>query len=380
MKKVIGILFLCFLTIATFSFAEETNEDIMVINSFDAEDVENLMQSEDSNIIFDDLYKMDQNVTITETIDGNVYVMAQSLKIESALIFGNLYVMAEEVEINDSNINGSIYVLGQKININCSTNDMYVYGNNVKFGTETKILRDMKIICSSLDFNGNVGRNIYANVGNIKLGNEAIVGGKLEYSSEKEIDNIDNSKIANVKYNEKNNEEKVVEDKVNIGEIIINILSLIFKTLIIVLMIVLLENNFNKIKRSDSIAKDFLKNTGKGFLFLILVPIISILFIISIIGTGLGFVIIALYIIALYFSVSIASIEIAKRILDKKQIEIKRTNLIGLSIGIVIVTKLLGYIPFIGSLIKFVIVLIGLGMTFSLIFQKVKKEEVINEN
>ncbi len=123
---------------------------------------------------------------------------------------------------------------------------------------------------------------------------------------------------------------------------------------------------------------DFLKNTGKGALMLIFLPILSVVLMLSVIGVGFGLIVLVLYIIGLCVAIPIASVEIAHRILAKKE-EVKKGLWIGLSIVVSLLIWAMKFVPVIGGIIRFILVLIGLGIICSLIFQRNKKEEV-NEN
>lgn len=123
---------------------------------------------------------------------------------------------------------------------------------------------------------------------------------------------------------------------------------------------------------------DFLKSTGKGALMLIFVPILSVVLMLSILGLGFGMIILALYIILLCVAIPITSVEIAYRILGKKE-DVKKAVWIGISILVSLVIWGIKFIPVVGGIVRLIVILIGLGIVSSLIFQRNKKEKV-NEN
>ena len=137
-------------------------------------------------------------------------------------------------------------------------------------------------------------------------------------------------------------------------------------------------NKFNKLKRTENVATDLLLAMCKGAGVLVLVPLIAVVLMCTVIGIALGISVIAIYVVLLYIATAMVAIEIAYRILSKKE-EIKKGAIIGISILISIAIWAIGLIPLVGGAVKFIVLLMGLGILFDLMFQKIKKEEV-NEN
>lgn len=398
MKRIVGILFLSIIMITTISFAaypselEETeNDGLEVFGTLEESDLENYddlvepiseedgQAFEEASIIYDDIYRMGEEVTVNENVDANVYVMGENVKIDGAFIYGNLYVMANKIEIIDSEIEGSIYALGENISFSGSANDIYACASNIDFDLDSYIWRSAKVGADTVNMNGNIGRNLYASVNNLSIGDNATIEGSLNYYSANEGNIAEQAKIGEVNF-----EQQKIEEDANGGIDFIGYLydamTVALKTLIVALIIVFFINKFNNIKRTNNVATDLLKATGKGTLVFVVVPIIFIILICSIIGVGLGFALMALYIIAIYIATSTVSLEITHRILNKqKDVEIKKWKIVGISILISLAIWAIGLIPVIGGIIKFILILMGLGIWYTIIFQRNKKETV-NEN
>lgn len=379
MKKVIGILFLCFIMIATISFA--TTEDTLPINDMAEYDIMPISEEptdiggEGYEMIYDDVYKMENQVTIQEIIDGNVYVMAREVKVDNAVIYGNLFVMAEEIEIINSEISGAVFALGEKINFSGMTNDLYACGSKVDIGADSYVWRNAKVAGETIHINGNVGRNLYAGVNQLNVGDTAKIEGTLQYFSPREGNISDQAQIQEVQFTQDEQEENTQTTTTNY---VYEMASVVFQTLIVALVIVFLVGKFKTLKRTDNLGMDFLKSTGKGALMLIFVPILSVVLMLSILGLGFGMIVLVLYIILLCVAIPITSVEIAHRILAKKE-DVKKAVWIGVSILVSLVIWVIKFIPVVGGIVRFIVILIGLGIVSSLIFQRNKKEEV-NEN
>lgn len=408
MKKVIGILFLIVILIATTALAaypedlenaelEQTKEDnITTLTDEQLENAEDLIQtpaSDGSGILEatekvtegdvdlheGDLYEMNSDVTISKMVNGNVYVMGQNVTFENAVIYGNAFVLGQNVEIKNSEINGSLYVACEKISFSGTTNDLYACGADIVFNNDAHIWRDVKVVGENVKLNGSIGRNVYAGAENLIVDEGTIVTGELNYASENEASISDKVQIANINFEkqESSNKEETIKSKFNPMSYVSSLLTTIIKTVIIALLVVLFIDKFNKLNRSENIAGDLLKNAGIGALVLILMPIISIVLIFTILASGIGLVVLLGYIIAIYISSSLASIEVATIILNKmkKDQPVSNKMKIGCSVLVGIALYLIGLIPALGGIVKFAFVLIGLGVLFNLLFKKNKVVE-----
>lgn len=393
MKKRIGVLFLSLMMLATISLAaypaeleeQELQELETLENSENGEyGIEPISEEageaeEEYEVIEDDLYQMDRNITITQIINGNVYVMGETVKIKDTIIYGNVYVMAQEVEIENVEIDGSVYVMAEKMNFSGTAYDVYACGSKIDFDLNSYVWRNVKVAGDEIKINGNIGRSVYAGANHLSVGDNAIIEGALKYVSKTEGDISSEAQIEDIYFEQEQQNDR--EDyEPNAASYVFEALNVAFQTLIVVLILVFCVGKFKALKRTDNVAVDFLKNTGKGSLWLIFVPIVSILLMISVIGIGFGIIVLTLYIISLYIALAVTSVEITHRILAKQEEnEVKKGKMIGVAVLISLVIWAIKFIPVLGSLIRFIAILIGLGIMSTLIFQKNKKEE-INEN
>ena len=189
----------------------------------------------------------------------------------------------------------------------------------------------------------------------------------------------DTASINDVQYHKITVKEENKES--NVKNYIYPVISVIFKTLIVSLMVVFFVNKFRKLRRTENVAKDLLKLTGKGLAVLILVPIISFILLISYVGTAFSIVVVLVYLLLLYIATSIISIEIAYRVLSKKEeSQIQNGKWIGVSVLVALIISIIGLIPTIGGIVKFILILMGLGMQYDIIFQREKVNGEVNEN
>lgn len=393
MKKRIGVLFLSLMMLATLSWAAYPAE-LEEQELKELEETENLQDGEygiepiseeegepieEYDVLEDDFYQMSQDITIQQAVNGNVYVMGRTVKIKDAIIYGNVYAMAEEVEIENSEIDGSVYVMAEKAKFSGTVYDVYACGSKIDFDLNSYVWRSAKIVADEVSMDGNIGRNLETAVNRLSIGDNAVIEGALKYVSDKEGNISSEAQIADIHF-EQEQEKDRTEEGPNAISYVFEAINVAFQTLIVVLVLAFCIGKFKTLKRTENVGMDFLKNAGKGSLWLIFVPIVAVLLMISIIGIGFGMIVFVLYVISLYLATAVTSVEIAHRILAKQEeTEVKKGKMIGITILISLVIWVLKFIPVLGGLVRFIAILVGLGVVCTLIFQKNKKEE-INEN
>lgn len=369
LKKFFSITIICALLISFFAgvvYAEENNlttsqevnydDDIMLINS---NDETNPAAMDNMKNIRDDVYLLDSDVTLKDNVDGNVYIMAKDVEITSEEISGNVFICAEEINIRNTYINGSLFLVGEKINVTAFASDAYIAGNKVTLGEETRILRDLRVAADKLEINGVISRNVFASADDIKMNNNTIVEGNFNYSSKNEINISENVRgeinFEELKENDKANSNKVID-------YIKYILTSIASSALIILFIIFVLPKFNQ---NISEAK-LLESFGLGIGFLVVVPIITILLFMTIIGVMPAFLLIAIYIAMLAIGYTISAISIAGKIYKKINKEGNSKLYIFLfTIITLIALNLISSIPVIGGIVSFVLTMIGDGIIIS---------------
>lgn len=369
LKKFFSITIICALLISFFAgvvYAEENNlttsqevnydDDIMLINS---NDETNQVDMDNMKNIRDDVYLLDSDVTLKDNVDGNVYIMAKDVEITSEEISGNVFICAEEINIRNTYINGSLFLVGEKINVTAFASDAYIAGNKVTLGEETRILRDLRVAADKLEINGVISRNVFASADDIKMNNNTIVEGNFNYSSKNEI-NISENVRGEINFEELKENDKTNSN--NVIDYIKGILTSIASSALIILFIIFVLPKFNQ---NISEAK-LLESFGLGIGFLVVVPIITILLFMTIIGVMPAFLLIAIYIAMLAIGYTISAISIAGKIYKKINKEGNSKLYIFLfTIITLIALNLISSIPVIGGIVSFVLTMIGDGIIIS---------------
>lgn len=188
----------------------------------------------------------------------------------------------------------------------------------------------------------------------ILTGESNIITGNLNYSSKQEIEipnGYVNGEISYNKYKSTSNE---------FAYYILELIAiLIFVSLIYLLISKFMPKYIDKI--SNFTVLSMLKTFGIGILVLILTPIVSLLLLITVVGTPIALLLMLLYILLLMLGAPIFIIAISAFIKSK----IKKTiNTLIIILLVTIILSLIELIPYVGFIISMLKTLIGLRNTY----------------
>lgn len=365
-------------------FTSDENNGIMLINEEDGVmPINEDMQYNYTNTVESDVYLINQNVSLNENVNGNIYVIGQSVDISSEWIYGNVFVIADNVTIK-GNISGSVYALAQTINIETtSVGTVYAMAETINLENGANIANDLKAAAENININGNVYREIYIGAENINVSDTAehIAKGSVYYSNN--LTDAKNllSNINVVKTEDSQKIENTVKTAIVGATIKTQIINIVSAVLVIAVIYFLVRNRVSETEEIS--ANAVIKNVVSGLCWLVFTPIVCVILLCTIIGVPLAIIGFVLYILAIYISVPVASLKIGSIVLK----ELKQENkimIIVYAICVYILVELISLIPTIGGIIKFIVILYGLGTFMKTIFsakdKKVeKKEEVVIE-
>ena len=269
--------------------AEDVGDLISTLSGEEATDAENTesggteqadQADQTADWTRDDLYKIDNSVTISNIVDGNVFVMGKDVKITSE-IGGDVFVIADKLEIDGAYIYSSVFALANEITINGTVYDVYAACDTFNIGEKGLIYRDLRLTAQNLNISGIVNRNAYVSVGNITFAENAnqLIRGNLNYSSSKQL-SIPSGAVAG----QTNFSQEEIKDSGN--SILSHLLSLIITlviTVIITLLLTWLTPKFVERVGNTNLSKSFV-SLGIGVLAFICFMIVCSILVISIIG------------------------------------------------------------------------------------------------
>lgn len=367
LKSKSKILFCIFLIIVLISSVCLATDEVPT--TYSTEDEQIITSAEWIN---DDLYVCEENVVIDGIVDGNVFAIGSNVTV-TAEIGGDLFVIADTLNIDGAYIYSSIFAIANEMNVNGSVYDIYALCNKCTIGENGSITRDFRAVADSVNISGKIRRNAYITSENItfsELANTYIYG-NLTYTSRTELSIAEGAVAGTVTYEK---EKEVTSPSVTslIVSEIENVIGLLINTLIVCLLAIWLTPKFIKKVSSMGIKKSlicFLIGLG----VLIFVPVIVVILLITVIGIPVSLALLAFYILLIAFSTSFSSIALSGIITKKLNLE-GNMKFVLVALASTVAIWLLRLIPYVGGLVGFLSLLLGLGTVVFNLFTKVPEE------
>ena len=323
------------------------------------------------------------NVKLEDTINGDSAIAGNIID-----MIGNIdgigFIAGETVNVKGSLEYG--FMAGNNITVDgVISKNIYAAGNIITFTKNASIGRDIFLAGNEVVLNGNLDRNISISATRVVLEDNLTINGNIKINASSIV--VKNG--ANIKgelsYNEDINKD--ISNTANIGKITtykieknssFNVKDLLQSTLnmIIVFLVItiIIPKSLEKSENIYNESNKYAKNIGIGALFLICVPLISLLLILSNIGMSLGIILGLIYGICIYLSYIVSGFILGNLLLGKVM-KLNTNKYLSGIIGIVII-KIVSIIPIFGVLISILALLLGLGTIWNLIgCSNNKKEE-----
>jgi len=358
--------------------------------------------------------KMDQAIYIgpEEIIEGNFIKAGNTIEVAGAvngdvIVAGNIVTIAGPVAgdvIAAGNIvrvtgpvSGSIRVAGSTVQIDSEVeNNVWAVGSSVTLSPDANVGWDVYSAGATIEVKSPVGGNAWLTGASVVLGNtvgkdvkaaidtdgkivlypEAKVEGDLVYKagSEEQLELKEGAEVVG----EISKKAIVIPDQADWEKafgataIFFRIISF-FSLLVIGLVLVTLMPKII-LQTKDEMVKRPAQSLGWGFVYLVVVPVIVVLLMITVIGIPLALIIVPFYIIALYLSKVLVGLVIGLLILDNltRDKKYKGSLVWPLALGLLVLLIIIS-IPYVGWLIKLLLVLWALGAAITV------KREVLKE-
>lgn len=325
--------------------------------------------------ISDDLYVAGGTVTINGTINGDLIVAGGNVTIngtirDDAMIAGGTVIMAGD-------IGQSIRAAGGNISINGEVGeDLVVSGGNVDVSSNSTIGRDVLLSSGSARLSGPVGRGVRGaagsliidtrigngvrvNVGDLTLTDQAVINGDLVYTSENTAEIADGAQVTG----EITRREPPAAEPGVAGRIFSFIASFIAAFLFGLLLLLLFP--VGTVRVADTVRGSPWISLLIGFALLVVVPVAIIILLILLVTIPIGVTTLFFYILGIYLAKVFVGLGLGRLMAGYFKWNIG--NILALLIGLAIIT-LLGLIPFIGPLVRFVYIIFGLGAAGLVVF------------
>lgn len=326
--------------------------------------------------------EMDTDVLIKEDVNGSALAVGTNAEMKGkaqgiSFVLGNNAIFSGTSDYA-ALIGNSVLVKG------VINNDAFILGNVVEIDEKAQLQRDVIIVGSNVEISGNIGRNVSIYASTVNLKNAEVLGNVKIYSNNINVDNstIVNGNLsypcdANIKMSKDSIKGKVIKtdaiESDNNG-----VMTFVmgkfwsFMSLMLVFAVLSLVAPKIFIKMQKEYDKfDFNKGIEvftKGLVFLILVPIIVFILFLMSIGIPLSLIFLALYFIFMYLSTVFTGYLLGYKLWQKffdKDINMLVVGIFGLAILFI-----LNLIPGINAIISTITVILGIGIIYDTILNK----------
>jgi hypothetical protein len=331
----------------------------------------NPYQGLDTGYAQGDRYVCSDSVEYTESIDGNLFIFGENIVVkDGVVILGNAFVAGNNIEIN-ANIAGSLFVAGENISFNGEAGYIYAAGQNFTIAENAYVEKDVKFAGESFVNKGMISRDLLTASESTTIGDGlfAKVNGKVQYTGELIADDSAVSKV-----------EKI-EDKIGASipteeiaalsaafsqtmKTIVNTAEIITGILFVIILAIVFKN-----RKEDN--ENYGKNILIGFGYMIGIPFLMVVLMITVIGIPVGLLVLLLYIVAMALALPAAAVAFAQKVFDKDNSIFKVIVIASL---LVVLFKGIALVPTVGGIVTFIIRIYGFYRLSSL-FTTVKKED-----
>lgn len=322
----------------------------------------------------------DESISLNDDVDGSSFLAGGTVESASSINGAN-FIAGNNIDFSGKS--DYAIIAGNSIDVNGNVlKDTVIAGNIINIKNDASLDRDAIILGSDIQIMGSIGRNItiYSRKvsfkgakinGNVRIQAEeidvdvdTIILGKLSYPKDAKA-NI-SSHITNI--------EKTSPIQTNDDDLFSFLMSRVWSFMSIVFIFSLLclikpkvfEDVQNNLKELDF--NKVVSTFTRGLSFLIIVPVISLMLLMFPFGISLSLIIIALYFIVMYISVIFSGYIFGYKLWQKflnSDINIILVGMLGYSM-----LFLLELIPIVGSLIRLIFVLFGIGIITELFMKK----------
>lgn len=319
--------------------------------------------------INDNVYKAttDATYTLKDNVYGNVFVAGNEVIIDSDFISGDLFIVANNVTINkDTVVDGNVYIVAQSTKIEGTLyRSVYLAGKTINFSESSFVAYDALVAGEQIKMSGEMARSVYVYAGTLEVSKTALVGKDLNYEANEKAEVPDGVVSGNINFT------KIVTDEKSTLEIVleyvIDLLKTLIFTLAVFIVISLISSKFTY-KAQEYMGKHILKSIGIGLFTLIVMPIAAVVLILINSTAGIGITLIPIYMLLLFIANAITAIAFSAMLCNRSK---------GMKFPIVLVLITIALwaleiIPYIGTIVAFFSILIGMGVLLQVIFSKNK--------
>jgi hypothetical protein len=305
-------------------------------------------------VVNGDLLAFGRTVEVSGTVKGDLLSWAQRTEVHGT-VEGHIYTFSQSLDVGGQ-VGRSIYAWVQSLRLDNKghVGDGVVAGA-ADVGLEGDVMRSVTVFAGSADVSGSIGRDLTMAGGNLMLANPARVGGNLtaRVHQQKDVQIADGATIGGKR------DIQVQVKKTRFAQpkfYFFQAVWLLAAMLVGWLCLVLFPGFFQG--TTQAVGAGWW-SVGLGLAVLVGAPVAMIVGVATLVGIPMALMLLASYLTAIYLTKVWVGAFLGK-ILLKRATATTRDWLLGLLVGLLIIT-VAGFIPYIGGLVRFGVVCLGLG-------------------
>jgi hypothetical protein len=298
---------------------------------------------------------------VSSKVTGDVFVAGGEIEF-SGQVEGDLRIIGGDVTIAGDVI-GDILIIGGNVLVTDQAtllNDVLLVGGDINFQSDSN--KRLKVVAGKVFINGVISGDSEITTQSLGIGSGSDISGIFSYYSPKKFEQQDGAVVtAEINYNKIN----TIRDTGIIKNTIVNVLNfwilLKFITTLIIAFILVHVLKVFSVRVNDIISSSFVKSILAGLLTIFLVPIIILVFFISLVGLPIGLLVTLIFTILMLIAPAVSGVYLGswiRKILGKTSEYL--VDFHSAAIGVILYT-ILQFIPVVGDFIRFVVMIAALG-------------------
>jgi cytoskeletal protein CcmA (bactofilin family) len=326
-----------------------------------------------------DIWCAGGTVTVNDTVHGDLVVAGGNIYLRGAVlddvraaggtlivsgpIAGDLLIAGGTVNVEPGgSIGGDLAMSGGTLAMGATVQGkLKAAGGNVVLNGDVE--KDFEFNGGELTLNGVIGGSSKIAATRLKVGERAVLRGNVRYwtdAGEVDFGNVlQNGAVANFDPSLQMHYERPHYKFLGFASFMAVMWYLTASFILLGLAQWLFARTFNR--AAGTAAAEPMRSLGYGFLYFAAVPVGAILLFATVIGIPVGLIVLLFY--GLFFALSniITASVGAHWINRRKNYNWRPINLIVVALGLLILLKLLGFMPFVGWAVKAAVVMIAFG-------------------
>ncbi|TPV92473.1 MAG: polymer-forming cytoskeletal protein [Myxococcales bacterium FL481] len=308
-----------------------------------------------------DLFVAGERVVIRGTVEGNVTAASAKLELVGA-VAGTLHWAGRSLRLGGS-VADNAYLAGESLTLISGgevQGDLFAAAE--RWRQEGTVGRDLTVAAKKMTLVGSVGRDVKVNLSTGEIADQSRIGGDLvafteaadglrvgegtEIGGERRVDVYQPS-------------EHPGEDYTGVGYFVWQLVRVVASFFVGLLLFVVAPRLFVRTIEPSR----WFRLAGTGLVLLVVPPVAGVVLLLTVIGIPLGVIVFGAYALAVYLAQIVVAGVVALRVLKRAP---TRTGEFApvLALGVVALA-ILRAIPFLGGLVGFAALLVGLGLLYS---------------